>query len=217
MTKEQKDMGKDRLSEFKELKRLFPNLEDRYSADKILDLLKDGEYGVMNFVPRELLDDRDFVIKAVELGALLDSFPDKKFHSDKGIALAAVKCHICNFQWISEELRSDREVALEAFKNSFFGMYGTYFNFVGEDLRNDKDFIISLLRFNPDIYLYVPSKYRYDKDVILATLENDYQTSFGGDPKLNISSYLQAVPNELRGDEDIMLAANFNKRGFYRK
>jgi hypothetical protein len=66
-------------------------------------------------------------------------------------------------------------------------------NNISNDLLNNKDFIKSILEKCPEIFEYIPEKFKNDKDFIFELLDNDH------------SIILDYISDDLKNDEDFII------------
>jgi hypothetical protein len=123
-----------------------------YIGDKLKNnkefLFKAAEMKYFDELEHEFMSERDFVLKIVQLNGKLLKSASKALRDDREIVLEAVK-NSNSLQFASERLRNDEEIALECIKN-FPESFGDF----GGKLKT-KEFILKALRLNP---LIIPSK-----------------------------------------------------------
>jgi hypothetical protein len=109
---------------------------------------------VMHYANDTFKDDEEIVTEAVKTdgNALINA--SKRLQNNKEIALTAVKVAAAEFNdtyrifYSISELRSDKELIIEALKNgSRFG----FFELISDELKNNIDFAIEALKLNPKI------------------------------------------------------------------
>lgn len=151
---------------------------------------------------KELKNDRDLALKAVERNGFALSYMNNKMNDDKEIVLAAVNNDPNALSYASEKLRNDKEVILKAINSKSYYKHAMVFEHVSEEMRNNKEVVFRAIittRYN-DINVYkrtldlVGGSLRNDKTFILELVQMQ------GDA-------LRCASEELRNDKEIVLAA----------
>ena len=178
----------------------FPN-EIKNDKEFIFDLLKDWDpYPLLTYISKELLANKKFILKVLK-----HTWPYKWIKSlsedlrcDKEVALMAMRYQEDggqSLEYFSDEIRNNREIVLEAFKNNE-GCYDLI-NFVGKSLLEDEQLVLMQLTTyhdEEDIFDALEnnnSKLLQDKYFMLRAIE------LVGD----FSCY---ASDQLRGDKDFM-------------
>jgi hypothetical protein len=102
-----------------------------------------------NEFDHEFMSERDFVLKIVQLNGNLLKSASEELQDDREIVLEAVK-NSDSLQFASERLRNDEEIALESIKN-FPESFCNLSDF--EEKLNNKEFLFKALKVNPLILL----------------------------------------------------------------
>ena len=161
--------------------------------------------------PKDIINDRDMIMHAVKsedlsggLSALSsyanDSYKDydSTFCNDKEIVLEAIKAdtRMVFFEYVSEELRGDKEVALAALAKDIGGVY----SLLSDELKADSDVLDILVKnaYSDDIQFEdLDDSLKQDKNALLQLLTND-------------SRYLESIDGSylsLKEHRDIFVAA----------
>jgi hypothetical protein len=91
----------------------------------------------------EFMDERDFVLKIVQLNGYLLESASEVLKDDKEIVLEAVK-NSNSLEFASDRLKNDEEIVLEYIKNFPESLYD-----LGEKFFENKEFLFKALRVNP--------------------------------------------------------------------
>ena len=94
--------------------RLLALLKNSCDKKFVLDLVKVGCKNVFNYVPKEIIDDREFVLSVAKINGL--AVVGSCFTSDREIMLEAMKNNGFLLKFASEELKKDSELVMEALK-----------------------------------------------------------------------------------------------------
>ena len=125
--------------------------------------------------------------------------------NDKELLMKAVSFDSYNLRFANEELRNDKEFGLIAAKNNdVINPFSSSFEYVGDKLKNDDEFIREAIRINPGAVLpYIKdSKVANDKEFILKVFD-DYHYIF------------EYLSDKLKNDKDVVLKAiEFNPETF---
>jgi hypothetical protein len=128
------------------------NLLNSYgSFDHIFDELKNNkefyfkgvEMKFLHIIHHEFMNERDFVLKIVQLNGLLLGNASEALQDDKEIVMIAVR-NSNSLVYASDRLKNDEEIALESIKN-----FTDSFYYLGKKLLGNKEFLFKALRVNP--------------------------------------------------------------------
>lgn len=124
---------------------------------------KDTEF---NNVSERLRNDRNFVLKVMQInGLLLQNLADK-FKDDDEIVFTAVKDNRLAFEYASERLRNNKELALLAVKKD-----GQPLSWIGKELSNDKEIVLTAIDNWGASLGAVGKELCDDKEVIMKAVE----------------------------------------------
>ena len=110
-------------------------------------------------LPSEVLDDEEFVLKAVEKEPFVFNEISSRLKGNKEIALTAIKNGL-SLKDVSDELKNDREVVLAAVRN-----YGDALKYASDELKNDLLVVLNAIHSA----LYNPRHDRYGNPIIYAS------------------------------------------------
>lgn len=130
--------------------------------------------------------------------------------ADRDVVLRSVEVDSFQFRAAPEQFRADKEIALFAVQNCWFG---TAIQYVAGDLRHDRDVLMASLARN-SVYAragalrVMPPAMREDPEIISAALE---RSSWSSSPGLadHQETLLDLLPASYRSDEDAVLRAVF--------
>jgi hypothetical protein len=158
--------------------------------------------------PKDIINDRDIIMHAVKIKGLSalsmyanDSYKDydSSFCNDKEIVLEAIKAEsitVTFFEYVSKELRGDKEVALAALAKDI----GSVYNLLSKELKADSDLLDILVKnaYSDDIQFEdLDDSLKQDNKALLQLLTND-------------SRYLESIDGSylsLKEHRDIFVAA----------
>ena len=147
---------------------------------------------VIKFISKDLLDNRDFILGLVakfNYGINLE-YLSSNLRKDREVVLAAVTNSGHNLEYASEELRDDNEIVHLAIKNSGYEV----FKYASDRLKNDKPFILKILTYFSYSLYFVSETLCDDREVVLTAVKHN------GD-------VFDAASERLRNDREIALTA----------
>lgn len=148
--------------------------------------------------------DREKIIEQLKRG-LNYSTLDEKYKEDKEIAMVALKKNADNIKYISQNLKKDKDIGLQATLDG----HVLNFKYISDNLKNDREFVLTVLTYyNPidfpgrtlSIYDNISKNLRGDKEIALIALEGN-PACFG------------RVSDKLKDDLEIVTIVA--KSGFY--
>jgi hypothetical protein len=113
------------------------------------------------------------------------------FTKDKKVVLAAVTNNGLALEFADDSFKSDEDVVFTSSTSSNSTMHNGL-KYASPELRNNKNFIITILQVNGLLLEKVSEEFQNDKDVVLAAIKNNYFA-------FNYASY------DLRNDRDFIL------------
>lgn len=134
-------------------------------------------------------DDKEIVMEFVKTKGDKLKYVSDRLKDDKDVVMAAVEQDGFAIKYASEKLKNDKEIILIASKTF------SVLQFVCEDLQNDRNFVLQVVRNGHN--LGIKDKFKKDRDIVLAAVKNE---------GFNI---LDAA-EELRDDKEIMITAILN-------
>lgn len=91
----------------------------RNDRDYILDAAKRSGYNFLDFASEEVQSDRAFALKVLHAGSGRAWFRYPNYYNaDKDFAMEALKLNGCFYRELNDSLKADREIILEAFRES---------------------------------------------------------------------------------------------------
>lgn len=148
--------------------------------------------GVIKFISEDLRDNRNFILGLVaklNYGINLE-YLSGNLRKDREVVLAAVTNSGHNLEYASEELRDDNEIVHLAIKNSGYEV----FKYASDRLKNDKPFILKILTYFSYSLYFVSETLCDDREVVLTAVKHN------GD-------VFDAASERLRNDREIALTA----------
>jgi len=147
----------------------------------------------------------------------LEFLPDE-YRDDEEIVLTAIEKHGYALEWASPRLRNMRHIIL----NAMHKLDGSAILFAGDDLKNNQEFALEVLRatkYQPErVISHVSSDIRDDKQFALKTVEicglslqflnklcSDFEVVLAAVSQCGLA--LKYASSSLRGNKSIVLAA----------
>jgi len=91
--------------------------------------------------------------------------PNERLRDNENVAMLAIIDNPLNFKYISERLKDNDYLAFLALTNDI-EYFDIVFNCISNRLKNDKNFFLYILEFQPIIFQYLPEILKEDKDII---------------------------------------------------
>ena len=175
-----------------------------------LALLKNnGKY--FKNIPTKFKYDRDLIIEANKTYPKSILYVSEK---NKELILKLIINNINSYNYISESLKNNEEILLEAIKISS--------NFLSQEFNRlnncDKVFILKIIKLDGKNYNYIPYKYKSDIQIIFETIKTYPQisqtifTTFNNNQKIvlefikkNWKKYLYQIDNSLKYNKEFLL------------
>jgi len=136
-------------------------------------LIKEQGPGIVEYLPKELLDDGDYVRELMEIDPLTFSHASDRLKHDRDLVLKYVRESSSReaYRGILDHLQEDEEIALAAIER-----YPLNLRLVPDSLSNDKEFLLKAIRANPEVYKHIhyqhllDPKFNYDSAYLMALL-----------------------------------------------
>lgn len=103
--------------------------------------------------------------------------------NDRFKALQAVKENGRALKSVSKELQSDREVVMAAVMN-YDNAFSSPFQYASRSLKNDKEFVLAVVKEDPQALQFAFKRLRDDKDVVLAAIKRYDSAIIFASPRL---------------------------------
>jgi hypothetical protein len=174
---------------------IFEFLSDNLKKDKeiIAIVIKkyinnkhDNYYTIFKHIPYELKNDKNFILELIKLDIRIFYYTSDRIKNDAEIILNIMTI---NDNIFNLEIRNKIEL-----NNDTAYPYVKYIlNNVSNNLINNKDFIKSIIEKCPEVFEYIPEKFRNDKDFIFELLDEGH------------SIILDYISDDLKNDEDFII------------
>lgn len=189
----------------------MPDEED-YNEDHVWDISYDlflhihQGMSVMKFAGETILNNKEVVLKTIELEEQGFHYFSDALKDDKEVALAAVSTDGYNFCFVSNRLKDDEEIALNAADLSGeywfeFDDYGrwvnvgySFFEALSDRLKYDRSFLIKLINKYTGgecALIWFSQEFQDDKDLVLLAVSKNY-------------TLIEYVSKRLKNDPDIL-------------
>jgi len=136
--------------------------------------------------PKDLCDDKEFVLAAVSKNGYILEYVSDEFRNDKDVVMAAISENVYAVSSASDSLRDDKEVVMTAVSKN-----GLSLEHASERLKNDKEVVMTAISTAPISIQFASDELKHDKEVILTAAV------------LNENS-LYFVPYEMKHDTEII-------------
>lgn len=202
--------------------RMLAYANDAWKADEDVVLAAVRGCGwALEYVDKKLRNNRDFIIKAVQLRGEALRYANL-FHGDKDVVLKAVQQDGHSIAYATDLLKADRDVVLAAVRqNSYvlervnarfrvdrdfmlaavernretpYSNTSVVLKFADEALKSDKDFMLAAVQKHGNALKYAHSVLKANKEVVLAAVRNHGMA-------------LEFADATLRGDRDVFAEA----------
>lgn len=205
---------------------ILESLSEELRNDKeiVLAAVRKSGYA-LQFASPALQNDREVVLAAIKENPLALQFASRELLDDKDIVLQAVTKHGNCIYYVSTRLKSDLEILAAAGPTFVFDQFPECPEHLSDltstfDLREDKEFVLNILKFIKTDSLYgISSKLRRDKDFMLKAIKIKWDAlGFAGYSlrnnrafvseaiKHNKTASMFATP-QLKADPEILAAA----------
>ncbi|MCH2025529.1 MAG: DUF4116 domain-containing protein [Verrucomicrobiales bacterium] len=194
------------IQHFPEDLSIYILLPDKYPTEMRNALEKEGH--LFKQLPEELKKSKELALLAVKGGASLAIF-NNSIKSDTEI----IKIYISRLDvdWdtntlehVSEELKANKDFMISLVSQNSFVLKD-----VSDALQNDKDVVIAAIKNNGAVLEYASDELKADKDVVMTAVSNPNITDTFG----NLGCALEHASDELKADKEIVMAALTNDGG----
>ena len=115
-------------------------------AKDLLSLLENEGSYILQYAPKSLTENREFMMNAVKSNGNALFFASDELKNDYEIVFNAVKSKGESLEFAPLELRNNCEIALQAIKKN-----KTSLSYIGNELRNNRKFLSDVIRVCPNI------------------------------------------------------------------
>jgi uncharacterized protein (TIGR02145 family) len=190
------------------------NIEKNYDSNEIFD-----------YIPEYLLNDREFVFKAISKNGGDLEFASVELKNDREIVCEAVKFNGWALKYASNQLKNDPIIVLKAIENDYDDdNAGEVFKFASDELKNNRDFVYKAVICKGWALKYASDELKNDREIVLKAIENDFDNlgevfKFASDELKNNREFvleivkegyfvgIQFASDELKNDREIVLEA----------
>lgn len=148
----------------------FDYLDKKFRADKevVLECLKHNQY--FSDVSDDLKADKDVVRAAIKGSGYSMEYVSEALKADKEFMLEMCKLNSDGFEYLSENLKSDKSFILSIIQSNYYG-YNAY-QYISENLKDDRDFAIEAIKANAECFQYIAGAFKDDKKIVLEYISN---------------------------------------------
>ena len=155
-----------------------------------IDLInQDPQY--FKALPEEYRNNKMIVMSVVKKNGLALEYASKGLRGDKEVVLNAVKqSRLYEFGGASKELRKDRKFVLEVLKEGVNAL-----KYVSEELKNNRNFVLEIVKQKGDFLKYVSEELKNDKEIVLESIKQNVDSLKYASDKLknNRNFVLEAI------------------------
>ena len=149
-----------------------------------------SEEQISSLFPRELLDDKEFIIEAIKHDLWIIEFASPRLRDDEEVILTAVSKYGHYFRFASDRLRNDISFVSSLLDKGVADAYG----YATDEIKENRDLALKVVNISGGFLDYVPYPLNADREIVLAAVENT-------------GSALQYASDSLRHDKEIILKA----------
>ncbi|MFZ2719188.1 MAG: DUF4116 domain-containing protein [Candidatus Absconditicoccaceae bacterium] len=183
------------------------SIELRDNKEIILIAVEQNGYALKRASNR-LKDDKQIVLSAVKQNGLTLNHASDKLQDNEEIVLAAINQNPSSRRYVSERLRNNKKLIITFLeKGGGDSHYG--YNNIPDNRGNDREIVLAALKYSEIFEGKFKShliKFKNDKDVLMAAIENSNTSSKSECP-------LEYASDKLKDDENIVLSA-VKKNGY---
>ncbi len=155
-------------------------------------------FNTLDFVSKELLDDKDVILKAIARQNSPFEYASDRLKNDRAFVLEALKVDPFILTYVAKPLMDDKEIVLTAlgkygkpWKN---GPYASNIKFASDRLKGDKEVALEALASDGSYIQHISDQLKNDREIVMFAVES--------------SGYaLKYVSDELKNDRGIVSAA----------
>ena len=127
---------------------------------------------VLNYASKILCDNKKFIMNLVENNHFLQ-FASDRLKNDKEIVTIALE-NDCGYYFsnASKELENSEKNITVNFKNNKY-VLKNILDFVSTELKDDKEFIMSIIKNNGYILKYISERLQDDKEIVMASIKSN--------------------------------------------
>eukprot|EP01080_Neovahlkampfia_damariscottae_P004080 gene4080-7369_t len=151
----------------------------------VIECLKSNT-GSFKDIPKEFQSDVDVMLQLLKFKPKSFKKMTEKLRNDKEFVLKALKLR-ARYQYISDELKKDREIILASLDGYFHNFYH-----IDDSLKNDEEILLKAINTYPQNFKMIPKKYKKSFDFIMKSIEIS-------------GAVLSNLPHNYRRDHDIIM------------
>lgn len=224
---------------------------NKLTMNQILMCIKTNHIDFLPYVPVSIVNDKQFWLQCFEnhckcfkyesVKKYIEYYDDKKFiynllskelQNDIDICCEIVK-HGELPIWLSEDMKTNRNVLLQALKSKIYNSHDCnrykYYENLPQELKQDKEFLLEIIIMNLHLFLkyniyndkefltqsikkshwllykYLPKDIRDDKEMVINLLKEEYISDHLLDHLYNKDTILENLSEELYNDKQFIL------------
>lgn len=127
----------------------------------------------LTFATPALLEDRDFMLEAVECNGMALSGARGALRGDREITLAAVRQNGEALLHADNSFKCDRDIILTAMRQ-----YSDAIAWADKTLARDREFVLQAVAINGKAIRAVEEPFKHDREIVLAAIESDASALF---------------------------------------
>ena len=143
----------------------------------------------LQYVPKELKNDREIVMAAVKYKGFSLRYASDELKNDFEIVIAAIQ--ICRYalEYASDELKHNREIVLVAVQSSGYAL-----EYASDELKHNREIVLVAVRKDGGALRFASEKFKNDREIVLAAVRKNGHA-------------LEYASEEFKNDREIVLLA----------
>lgn len=175
----------------------FIDLNQELQNDKQIALEVVSVDGILlKYTSEWLKGDKETVLTAIKSNPLAIEYAGSTYKNNENLILELVKINGLILKFATPRIRNMKEIVLEAIKND-----GNAIRFASDELKNDREIVLTSIRQNGAAIRYADKSFFSDKEIVIEALK-----------KPGTSFIMPFLPNDLRQDRDVIIAAYFQDK-----
>lgn len=140
---------------------LLRNLVLKWKEDKEVLIEANRWFGIVDYIDKKLLKERDFALKLVEKNGRTLKYLSKKFKKDEEIVKKAVTQDGLSVMYIDDSLKSNKDIFIIAINK-----YPDSIGYAHSDVRKDKEIVEKVLSQKIECFRYLSKHIEIDEVLI---------------------------------------------------
>ena len=203
------------------------SMNSTYLNDEYIAQLKNNPHVLPEGISKELLNNKDFVLKMVKANGFTIQHASDTLKEDKDVIIASLLApyddfdyldELNNYHWpldyVSSIYLNDRDVVVASTKQ-----YGAQLLYRCEQYRDDRDIVLLCVANDGFAFRYISKRLQDDREIVLSSIKTysdilrDLDTKYLDDKEIVLTAVsgdgalLRYASNRLKGDREVVTAA----------